>query len=258
MVIKSIFFGASIFSVIAYLEYISYNATQSEDVIISHAERQQPSKRTENRDFPRTQKQKIKPVKPAVPSLQKKPNSYESNKISIEPEFLLIFALSVWFNERSKINEERLARIKEVCAKYPQEKRFEIMPKEALFLNHPKVIGCTMCKVGSTSMRSTFKLLRHKFDHVNMVKNSQVKIKNPAHKTGYKKFIIVREPMERLASTYNDKMIDNEAPWLRGFRSTIRSMARFVMPDRYRENSRVSFDDFLSTLIISSQHTGSE
>ena len=32
-------------------------------------------------------------------------------------------------------------------------------------------------------------------------------------------------------------------------------MSRFVISDRYKPKSRVSFDDFLSTVIIASQHT---
>ena len=120
-----------------------------------------------------------------------------------------------------KINDARVKRMRKVCAKYPIEKSFEIVPQEGLFLETPKFVGCSMCKVGSTSLRKTFIRLRETVDKAER-KGKNFKLKHPLKHKEYKKFIVVRDPLERLASAYNDKMIDNDAGWLKGFRNTVK------------------------------------
>ena len=48
-------------------------------------------------------------------------------------------------------------------------------------------------------------------------------------KERYRKFIIVREPMERLASCYNDKMIVNPARSLFDWRKRVKNKAPLVI-----------------------------
>ena len=69
-------------------------------------------------------------------------------------------------------------------------------------------------------------------------------------KERYRKFIIVREPMERLASCYNDKMIVNPARILFDWRKRVKNKANLIKGVKSSINDRVSFDDFLTAVVI--------
>ena len=160
-----------------------------------------------------------------------------------------------WFHEKMKINDARVQRMRKVCAKYPIEKSFEIVPQYGLFLETPKFVGCAMAKVGSTSLRHTIKDLRQTVDKAER-KGKYFKLDNPLQHEEYKKFILIRDPLERLASSYNDKIVTmGNFLKRKGFDKTVKQMSRFIIPDRYKPKSGISFDDFLSTVVIPSQHT---
>jgi hypothetical protein len=70
--------------------------------------------------------------------------------------------------------------------------------------------------------------------------------------------MIVREPMERLASCYNDKMITNTAPILTNKRAKIKFLANKLKGIEQpifsnTSDTSVSFDDFLVAFILKSR-----
>ena len=67
----------------------------------------------------------------------------------------------------------------------------------------------------------------------------------------YTKFMFVREPMERLASCYNDKMIVNRSPMLVNWRKHVLQKANFIRGGQKNSSkTQVSFDDFLIAVVI--------
>ena len=69
-------------------------------------------------------------------------------------------------------------------------------------------------------------------------------------KERYRKFLIVREPMERLASCYNDKMIVNPARILYDWRKRVKNKADQIKGVKFSIHDTVSFDDFLTAVVI--------
>ena len=159
-----------------------------------------------------------------------------------------------------EINQQRLALIDKICDKYSEEQQYEnIVADRYLFLKKKKILGCSIQKVASSSFAKTFKELRLELDKSkDHGKNIRIKIKKSdlQHDVGlYKKFVFVREPMERLASAYYDKMVTNDAGWLRGYRKKVSKMAAQIKGDQ-RSSHEVSFDDFLLALVINGQESG--
>ena len=78
----------------------------------------------------------------------------------------------------------------------------------------------------------------------------------------WKKFIFVREPMERLASCYNDKIIeppqDHLAPSLvKGFREDVKRLAmKLKGHKRFYQGEVPSFNDFLVTKVLNEDWGG--
>ena len=106
-------------------------------------------------------------------------------------------------------------------------------------------------------------------DHVdpsNLVENYRGKIPITKFKMGkqdfevdkerYRKFLIVREPMERLASCYNDKMIVNPARILYDWRKRVKNKADQIKGVKFSIHDTVSFDDFLTAVVIPKDEKG--
>ena len=111
-----------------------------------------------------------------------------------------------------------------------------------------KVMGCTIPKVASTSIHRTFNKLRVRLDGAynhDFKINSLEKLQQ--NRTQYKTFIIVREPMERLASCYNDKFIVNLNSELEIWRKKIKINAIRILGETLTSynTSQVSFKEFL-------------
>ncbi len=120
-------------------------------------------------------------------------------------------------------------------------------------------MGCSINKAGSTSLSRTFKDLRISIDHAHKEGHHKLPIKvnrHQLHKESdlYQKFVFVREPMERLASAYNDKMIVNPAHWLVHFREKVKDMAIDIKGES--PGNLPSFDDFLIALVVPGEDEG--
>ena len=78
----------------------------------------------------------------------------------------------------------------------------------------------------------------------------------------WKKFIFVREPMERLASCFNDKIyapIDKhyQPSFIKKFRTEVKNMATDIKQKVF-SSKRISFDDFLVAKVINGKETATE
>ena len=70
-------------------------------------------------------------------------------------------SISEWYSERKKINQKRVQLYHETCSKYKKEFDHEIEnPIHFVFVDKLKTMGCYIEKVGSTSLRQTFRDLR--------------------------------------------------------------------------------------------------
>ena len=67
--------------------------------------------------------------------------------------------------------------------------------------------------------------------------------------SSYKKFIFVREPLERLASCYHDKFVNNPQNIWRNFRKRVRVKASQTLGSQ-KITTKVGFKDFLLAVII--------
>ena len=72
----------------------------------------------------------------------------------------------------------------------------------------------------------------------------------------YTKFLIVREPMERLASCYNDKMLINTGVLLVDWRKRVKNKANIMKGMQNSIQDKVSFDDFLTAVVIPEDVSG--
>jgi hypothetical protein len=165
-----------------------------------------------------------------------------------------------WFDKRMKINQERLKTFNNTCEKYKNKLRFETL--EESYQHHKslskfKVMGCLMQKVGSTSLQKTIKEI-NKVNYLYPPTVQQVKHRSKEWKT----FIFVRDPMERLASCYNDKMIeplkDHLKPdFVKAFRLDVKRLAmRLKGHKRFYQGEAPRFEDFLVTKVLNEDWGG--
>ena len=89
-----------------------------------------------------------------------------------------------------------------------------------------------------------------KYGIISIERINMGKKKFEEKKERYRKFIIVREPMERLASCYNDKMIVNPARSLFYWRKRVKNKANLIKDVKTSIDDKVSFDDFLTAVVI--------
>ena len=149
-----------------------------------------------------------------------------------------------------KINQERLNTFKTTCEKYKDKLKFERLEESYQhfrFMWKFKVMGCLVRKVGSTSLQKTIK-------EVNQIKSAKrtrptlQQLENRSKK--WQTFIFVREPMERLASCYNDKMIEpledhNKPDFVKAFRLDVKRLAmKLKGHKRFHQGEAPSFEDF--------------
>ena len=78
----------------------------------------------------------------------------------------------------------------------------------------------------------------------------------------WKKFIFVREPMERLASCFNDKIyspVDQhyQPSFIKKFRTEVKNMATNIKQKLF-SHKNISFDDFLVAKVINGKETATE
>ena len=78
----------------------------------------------------------------------------------------------------------------------------------------------------------------------------------------WKKFIFVREPMERLASCFNDKIyapVDQhyQTSFIKKFRTEVKNMAKIIKQKLFSPK-KISFDDFLVAKVINGKETATE
>ena len=160
-----------------------------------------------------------------------------------------------------KINKERLKTFESTCEKYKNKLSFENVEESVLHhkpLSKFKVAGCLMQKVGSTSLLKTFKQLNEvvRLNQSSTVQQVKYRSKN------WQTFIFVREPMERLASCYNDKMIepleDHSAPkFIKAFRLGVKRLAmKLKGHKRFHQGEAPSFEDFLVTKVLNEDWGG--
>ena len=144
-------------------------------------------------------------------------------------------------------------KISEVCSKYKQVFEDEVIePSRFVYNTDHKMLGCLINKVGSTTLLETFLKLKNidangrvwDYRHL-IVPNDDIDMKN--FKDFYK-FVIVREPMERLASCYYDKILVNSAPGLQKFKLAIKKKSD--LRNNNVEESEVSFTEFLQVLVL--------
>ena len=120
-------------------------------------------------------------------------------------------------------------------------------------------MGCTINKAGSTSINLSLKYLRLKYDFPNSGRklwemeisatNSQLRNR----RNQYEQFIVVREPMERLASCYRDKMRKHERyPFIIDFRNYVKKsrINHRVNGEFKRFDEKVTFADFLKAVVL--------
>ena len=167
---------------------------------------------------------------------------------------------SEWFDKRMKINQERLKTFKSTCEKYKDKLKFERLEESSQHyksLWKLKVMGCLIRKVGSTSLQNTIKEV-NQVNHLNRPTLQQLKNRSKKWQT----FIFVREPMERLASCYNDKIIEplkdhNKPKFVKAFRLDVKRLAMKLKGHKiFYQGEEPSFTDFLVTKVLNEDWGG--
>ena len=120
-----------------------------------------------------------------------------------------------------------------------------------------QILNCPIAKAGSTSLKETIVILQskfrdktllpskiynfnHSFDKHHVIKNPNVN-QVTIH---YKKFIIVREPMERLVSAFNDLFIVSDRKGLQ--REVLKNTG----------GKKVTFNDFIHAVVLPQNKVG--
>ena len=68
---------------------------------------------------------------------------------------------SDWFDKRMEINQKRLKNLHKVCTAHRNEFDFEFEKRQQfVWVDKLQIMGCFIEKVGSTSLRNTFKDLQ--------------------------------------------------------------------------------------------------
>jgi len=176
-----------------------------------------------------------------------------SNDVIREEDFP---TLSEWLDDRDILYKERLRRVEDVCSQYQVNNQtsnnslqdlisqvtnsdthhlVERVKLNQFFVSRPyQVLGCLINKVASSSIVKTFLQLDGHLDPNKAIKSPHAYAKRLYPKNWnelkmmddhYLKFIIVRDPLERLVSCYKDKLVTNTHWSLAGFRKTVKKRA---------------------------------
>jgi len=176
--------------------------------------------------------------------------------------------LSEWLDDRDVLYRERLRRLGSVCEEYKvknqtsdssvkdlisqvthADKDFlvERIKLSQFFVSRPyQVLGCLINKVASSSIVKTFLHLDGRLDPTKDIKSPHAYAKRLYPKNWselelmdehYLKFIIVRDPLERLVSCYKDKMVTNTHWSLANFRKTVKDRAERSRQRRISDDS---------------------
>ena len=159
-----------------------------------------------------------------------------------------------------KINQERLKTFKSTCEKYKDKLKFERLEESSQHyksLWKLKVMGCLIRKVGSTSLQNTIKEV-NQVNHLNRPTLQQLKNRSKKWQT----FVFVREPMERLASCYNDKISEplkdhNKPKFVKAFRLDVKRLAMKLKGHKiFHQGEEPSFTEFLVTKVLNEDWGG--
>ena len=150
------------------------------------------------------------------------------------------------------INQDRLENLRNVCSKHSYVTMFEDLPYiNSIISPTDQVFGCLIYKSGSTS-------LKHTFPNWKSVKDAKMNylLDHDEEFESYKKFVIIREPMERLASAYTDKMVTNEhTNALSDFRKAVNLLSRYLSNKNKGKLKTASFQEFLTYVVIGGHGT---
>lgn len=161
-----------------------------------------------------------------------------------------------WLDDRDVLYKERSRRLDAVCRKYQvsnstsnssladlisvvtnsdKDHLVERVKLSQFLVSRPhQVLGCLINKVASSSIVKTFLRLDGRLDPKKDIKSPHAYAKRLYPKTWselemmdehFTKFIIVRDPLERLVSCYKDKMVTNTHWSLASFRRTVKERA---------------------------------
>jgi len=169
--------------------------------------------------------------------------------------------LREWIDDRQLLYEERGRVVREVCHKYKvgnttsnssvtdfinmsthadKNHLVERVKLNQFFLSRPQqVVGCLINKVASSSIVKSF---LHLEGYVVKDVKSPHAYANRLHPkswnelqmvdANYLKFLIVRDPLERLVSCYKDKMVSNTHWSLANFRKQVKQRASLIRTKR--------------------------
>jgi len=156
-----------------------------------------------------------------------------------------------WLGTRRKINQARLQNLQKTCQAHPELFLHEEM-HNAQVINKLEILSCPIAKAGSTSLKETIRIIQskikdkslpakrhdqnHTFDTNHVIKNSNVNEVT----MDYKKFLIVREPMERLVSAFNDLFIVSDR----------KGLQREALKVRGARNRKITFNDFIKAVVL--------
>lgn len=168
------------------------------------------------------------------------------------------------------VNEGRLAHIKAVCAQYNVDEMFRglTMTGTALATPDKSLIYCDIPKVGCTHWKRVFRFISHDYEgkvdspeeipriyahfgpwnHTRLISLSNKTLLDDVNKSGLK-FMISRDPYERLWSGYLDKLYLPDFWWWLGTK-----MISELRPSADEASKRcghdVTFSEFLEFLAI--------
>lgn len=157
-------------------------------------------------------------------------------------------------NQNRDEMRDRIQVKHEMCQKYNKKYNEDLFPSRFVFNEEKKVLGCLVNKVASTSFNVAFLQLLGmqipqdlwSLTHLIRPGNSSI-LKTKLKDNDFYKFIFVREPLERLASCFYDKIVTNKADSLTKFRLKIKSMANKI--NRFNSTSNVTFTEFLQVIL---------
>ena len=181
----------------------------------------------------------------------------------------------------SKEQNKRLQDLKQFCVNHRKTYslytmlRFLKSPtqnKAHIYISHKKsVVYCGVPKVASTNWKRLLLLFEGTIPNETVVSEKesvhtvpQVKLFNMVSKQrrkyvllNYYKFLFVRHPFERLASTYRNKFADNNRYFEQTYGSQVLRLYRANLTEKeYKAGKGITFKEFLMWIIAKRVHDG--
>ena len=158
---------------------------------------------------------------------------------------MAILLLLEWLEAKKNINTRRKARIKTTCNKYKEVKSYEekvFDRKRFIVSNEKKLVACHIPKMASTMIHQFF---------MELTGGLLIRTIPDDIKENYTSFITVREPVERLASAYYERVIVGISNQTKQEKNSKKLMDNVKKANAMHSNgTMISFSDFIQYTVL--------